>query len=172
VHPRWTLDERIVESGYIPKCRAGSSDLNATRIPQHQVHRLFAGEQRTAIPKNRGSHDDPFISASSFRSDASSGAHCFLMKCLSAIQRVEMQRGALRCKRIQDQSKGRSLEANGSNSDSNTRVRHGCGMQRFDSGEARKVLRVERQDSLHSVDAHDRDKMSVMHLNAGDAIIH
>ena len=94
VHPRWTLDERIVESGYIPKCRAGSSDLNATRIPQHQVRRLFAGEQRTAIPQNRGSHDDPFVSASSFRSDASSGAHCFLMKCLSAIQRVEMQRGA------------------------------------------------------------------------------
>jgi hypothetical protein len=92
--------------------------------------------------------------------------------CDLAIQRVEMQLCALRCKRIQDQSKGRSWEANGSSSDSNTRTRHGCGMQRFDSGEAGKVLRVESQDSLHSVDAHDRDEMSVMHLNARDAIIH
>jgi hypothetical protein len=74
-------------------------------FPQHQVHRLFAGEQRTALPQNRDSHDDPFVSASCFRSDASSGAHCFVMKYPSAIQCVGMQRGALRCKRIRGQRK-------------------------------------------------------------------
>jgi hypothetical protein len=51
-------------------------------------------------------------------------------------------------------------------------MRNGCGMQSFDPGEAGKILRVKRQDFLHSVDAHDGDEMSVVHLDARDAIIH
>ena len=45
-------------------------------------------------------------------------------------------------------------------------------MQSFDPGEAGKILRVERQDFLHSVDAHGRNEMGVMHLDSRDAIIH
>lgn len=51
-------------------------------------------------------------------------------------------------------------------------MRDSCGIQSFDSLEAGKIPGVERQDSLHFVDAHDRNEMGVMHLDSGDAIIH
>jgi hypothetical protein len=68
--------------------------------------------------------------------------------------------------------KHNSREANGGSSDSNARMRHGCGMQSFNSSEAGKILRVERQNFIYSVDAHGRNEMGVMHLDSRDAIIH
>jgi hypothetical protein len=67
---------------------------------------------------------------------------------------------------------GSSSETNDGDSDSNARMRHGRRMQSFNPAEPGKILRVERQDSPHFVDAHDRNEMSVMHLDSRDGIIH
>jgi len=45
-------------------------------------------------------------------------------------------------------------------------------MQSFDPGEAGKILCVERQDFLYSVDTHGRNEMGVMHLDSRYAMIH
>ena len=51
-------------------------------------------------------------------------------------------------------------------------MRNGRGMQSFDPGEAGKILCVERQDFLYSVDTHGRNEMGVMHLDSRYAMIH
>jgi hypothetical protein len=45
-------------------------------------------------------------------------------------------------------------------------------MHSFDSCEAGKILRIERQDCFHSVHEHGRNQVGVMHLDSRDAIIH
>ena len=45
-------------------------------------------------------------------------------------------------------------------------------MQSFNPGEAGKITRIECQDSLHTVNPHGSDEMSVMYLDSRDAIIH
>lgn len=43
-------------------------------------------------------------------------------------------------------------------------------MDRFNIGEPRKVLVVEREDALYPMDSHRRNEPGVMNLNAGDVM--